>query len=294
MNKKIELNDLDSSILTIKKEDFESMLKDRIDIGKNLIIEPVKIISIGHSSFGTPANKYDHKEKNVFLSKYQKWNQFNLELLKRSFNKPSNEYFIEYEKTTRTSVWSDWVIEYKETIQNQITTIESIIERLPLIPEYNKEVIAIEHRVASDKIFIVHGHNNEIKQTVARTVEQLKLKPIILHEQSEQGRTIIEKFEKNSSDVNFAIILLTNDDEGKSKKETTFKNRARQNVVFEMGYFIGKLGRQRVFLLLENGVDKPGDLDGIVYVPIDNSEGWKLKLVRELKEAGYNVSADNL
>jgi predicted nucleotide-binding protein len=70
--------------------------------------------------------------------------------------------------------------------------------------------------------------------------------------------------------------------------------RARQNVVFEMGYFIGKLGRDRVFLLLENGVDKPGDLDGIVYTSFDNADGWKLKLVKELKAAGYKVTADSL
>lgn len=94
--------------------------------------------------------------------------------------------------------------------------------------------------------------------------------------------------------MNFAIILLTADDEGKSKRETDYKTRARQNVVFEMGYFIGKLERKKVFLLIENGVDKPGDLDGIVYVPIDDADGWKLKLVRELKVAGYNVTADDL
>jgi len=104
----------------------------------------------------------------------------------------------------------------------------------------------------------------------------------------------LKKFEQNSSDVNFAIILLTADDEGKAKRETDYKTRARQNVVFEMGYFIGKLGREKVFLLFENGVDKPGDLDGIVYVPIDTADGWKLKLVRELKASGYNVTADNL
>ena len=115
-----------------------------------------------------------------------------------------------------------------------------------------------------------------------------------MHEQADQSRTIIEKFEENSSEVNFAIILLTADDEGRANKEIDYRARARQNVVFEMGYFIGKLGRKKVFLLLENGVDKPGDLDGIVYVPIDNADGWKLKLVKELKVAGYNVTADDL
>lgn len=123
---------------------------------------------------------------------------------------------------------------------------------------------------------------------------KLKLEPIILHEQADGGRTIIEKFEANSSNVGFAVILLTADDICKAKNDADYKNRARQNVVFEMGYFIGKLGRNRVFLLLEQGVEKPGDLDGIVYTLIDNNEGWKLKLVKELKACNYSVSADNL
>lgn len=133
-----------------------------------------------------------------------------------------------------------------------------------------------------------------MKETTARTLSKLGLDPIILHEQPDGGRTIIEKFEENSSEVGYAIILLTADDEGKAKKEIDMKARARQNVVFEMGYFIGKLGRNKVLLLLENGVEKPGDLDGVVYTPIDANDGWKLKLVKELKACKYNVSADNI
>ena len=146
----------------------------------------------------------------------------------------------------------------------------------------------------NNEIFIVHGHNDSVKQTTARTLSKLGLEPIILHERPDGGKTIIEKFEKNISNVGFALILLTNDDEGKARTETDLRARARQNVIFEMGYFIGKLGRDRVFLLLEHGVEKPGDLDGIVYTPMDSHEGWKLKLVKELKAAGYSVSADNL
>ena len=139
-----------------------------------------------------------------------------------------------------------------------------------------------------------HGHDSLMKETTARTLSKLGLDPIILHEQPDGGRTIIEKFEENSSEVGYAIILLTADDEGKAKKEIDMKARARQNVVFEMGYFIGKLGRNKVLLLLENGVEKPGDLDGVVYTPIDANDGWKLKLVKELKACKYNVSADNI
>lgn len=145
-----------------------------------------------------------------------------------------------------------------------------------------------------NKVFIVHGHNNGIKIDVARTLEKLGLDAIILHEQADGGKTIIEKFEKNVIDVGFAVILLTADDEGKAKREKDYKDRARQNVVFEMGYFMGKLGRDRVLLLLDKGVEKPGDLDGIVYTLIEEHDAWKYKLVKEMKAVGYPVSADSL
>lgn len=154
------------------------------------------------------------------------------------------------------------------------------------------------------KVFIVHGHNEEMKQTVARVVTKLGLNPIILHEQANEGRTIIDKFETNAENIQFAIILLSGDDlatsirnlEGAKDEEIKSKleKRARQNVVFEMGYFAGKLGRNRLFYLLQDGVAKPGDLDGLVYTPYDTVGAWKFSLVKELKACGYNVDANNV
>ncbi len=146
--------------------------------------------------------------------------------------------------------------------------------------------------IVTDKVFIVHGHNEAVKQMVARFIEHLKLKPIILHEQTDEGRTIIEKFEANSEDVNYAIVLLTADDLGRANKETDFKERARQNVIIEMGYFVGLLSRSHVFMLLEEGVEKPSDLDGIVYTSL--KEDWKEKLFKELKACGYKIDANDL
>jgi predicted nucleotide-binding protein len=151
---------------------------------------------------------------------------------------------------------------------------------------------------------MVHGHNEEMKQTVARVVTKLGLNPIILHEQANEGRTIIDKFETNAENIQFAIILLSGDDlatsirnmEGVKDEEIKSKleKRARQNVVFEMGYFAGKLGRNRLFYLLQDGVAKPGDLDGLVYTPYDTVGAWKFSLVKELKACGYNVDANNV
>jgi len=174
---------------------------------------------------------------------------------------------------------------HMEEIVGMLMSIESNLPDPPIKKQERKLAV-------TDKVFIVHGHNEAVKEKVARFVEHLKLKPIILHEQADKGRTIIEKFEANSEDVNFAIVLLTADDTGKSNKESNIKPRARQNVIFEMGYFIGLLSRSHVFMLLEDGVEKPSDLDGIVYTSL--SEDWKNKLFKELKACGYKLDANNL
>ena len=146
----------------------------------------------------------------------------------------------------------------------------------------------------SNKVFIVHGRNNEIKETVARFLEKLGLKPVILHEQPNGGKTIIEKFEEYS-DVGFAIILMTPDDKGYLADEpVSTKNRARQNVIFEHGYFIGKLGRERVVALVKGDLELPSDINGILYLGIDPSDSWKLYLAKEMKVAGYNIDLNNL
>lgn len=150
----------------------------------------------------------------------------------------------------------------------------------------------IANRQHSSRVFVVHGRDLATKANVARFLEKLGLEPIILHEQPSQSRTIVEKFE-SFSDVGFAVVLLTADDVGKlSLGEEALHPRARQNVIFEFGYFIGKIGRDKVCALLEAGVDKPSDLDGIVYVPLDQADAWKMQLVKELKAAGYNVDAN--
>ncbi|MCX6237166.1 MAG: nucleotide-binding protein [Bacteroidia bacterium] len=124
-------------------------------------------------------------------------------------------------------------------------------------------------------------------------MEKLGLNPIILSEQPNQGQTIIEKFELHSN-VGFAIVLLTADDLGKTKTDDEEKYRARQNVILEMGFFIGKLGRNKVFPLYESGVELPGDLHGVLYNPLDEANSWKFKLAKELKSAGYDVDANKL
>ena len=140
------------------------------------------------------------------------------------------------------------------------------------------------------KVFIVHGHDNALKQEVARMVEKQGLEAIILSEQANRGKTIIEKFEENV-DVGAAICLFTGDDYGKAKDATSENLRARQNVVFEAGYFMGKLGREKVILIADANIEVPSDLQGVVYT---SKNMWQTDVLRELKAIGYKVDFNKL
>ena len=140
------------------------------------------------------------------------------------------------------------------------------------------------------KVFIVHGHDGELKQSVARIVEQQGISAVILTEQANQGKTIIEKFE-NYSDVGGAICLFTADDFGRNKKDGTDCARARQNVVFETGYFIGKLGRNHIVILADSGIEMPSDLSGVVPT---NTGSWQFDLLKEMKAMGYAIDLNLL
>ena len=142
------------------------------------------------------------------------------------------------------------------------------------------------------RVFVVHGRDDGTKEKVARLLGKLGLEPVILHEQVDSGRTVIEKIEKNS-DVGFAVILLTADDVGKlARVSEVEKPRARQNVIFEFGYFIGRIGRNRVCALFDEGVEPPSDIAGFVYVPLDPFGAWRMRLVMELQKVGYKVDAN--
>jgi predicted nucleotide-binding protein len=132
----------------------------------------------------------------------------------------------------------------------------------------------------------------EIRKRWARFLGKLDLEPVILHEQADQGKTIIEKFEAHAADVQCAVVILTTDDIASSKANPEQKElRARQNVILELGFFVGKLGRERTFALVEKGVSLPSDIHGVVYIPLDNGD-WRLRLVKELKAAGLQVDAN--
>lgn len=147
------------------------------------------------------------------------------------------------------------------------------------------------------RIFIVHGHDEGLKETVARFLLRLTgSEPVILHEQSSGSATIIEKLERFTATARYAVVLATGDDIGRSASAQPGDElpRARQNVVFELGYFFAALGRSNVALLYQPGVERPSDTDGIVHIPIDESGGWRVLLTRELEGAGIEVDRSAL
>lgn len=170
--------------------------------------------------------------------------------------------------------------------------LEQLAKDLGLIRDQTV-MIQEEKQMADQKkqrVFIVHGHDNAAKQEMARTLESAGFEAIILHEQADTGLTIIEKIERYT-DVNYAVVLYTECDLGRSKKDPIEKerNRARQNVVFEHGYLIGKLGRNHVSALVKGDVETPGDISGVVYTKMDEDGAWKMALARNMKAVGLDV-----
>lgn len=146
---------------------------------------------------------------------------------------------------------------------------------------------AVAPSALSRRVFVVHGHDEGARETVARFLEKIGFEPVILHEQASQNRTVIEKIEAYH-DVGFAVVLLTPDDEGCVKGGKP-EPRARQNVLLELGYFMGRLGRGKVCALKRGAVEIPSDFAGVVWVAMDAGNGWKQALGQELEAAGHEV-----
>ena len=152
------------------------------------------------------------------------------------------------------------------------------------------DVRGIGQKEQGQLVFVVHGHDAARKHEVARVIRELTGNdPVILHEQADVGQVLIEKFEANAARAGFAVVLMTADDLGRAKADDTEAPRARQNVVFEMGYFYGSIGRHRVAVLIDEGVEQVGDIVGVVYTALDDAGGWKSRLATNMEAAGLEV-----
>ncbi len=281
--KKKQVTEQPKTVLIKPREVFKKELSDRIAIGEELLNRNIQQVP--------ELEKLNKDSSN--------WDDYNEELIKRAFNNQYSEYYHEYSRVNQMVGFTGFGVHpdahnpayklklAKEKITNCLTILNRLVDKLPLIDQDGSiGSYQTEARAFYNCGFIVHGHNDTVKLEVARYVENdLKRKAIILHEQVNKGQTIIEKFESNST-VDFAIALWTADDVGKAKAEADLHDRARQNVIFETGFFIGTLGRENVIVLYEDGVEIPSDYSGIIFIRLAGN--WKDDLRKEI-EAIYQI-----
>ena len=187
-------------------------------------------------------------------------------------------------------------------VRSACSVIEAGILELELADEFGVPPAAVgaiadkseTARLVDDSVrqdvFIVHGHDEATKLKTSEFLKDLvKRTPIILHKQPNKGRTLIEKFEESAETAAYAVVLATADDVGRANKDDNLSPRARQNVVFEMGFFIGAIGRGRVAVLYDEGIEEVGDMKGIVYIALDTAGAWRSQLAKEVGASGIPV-----
>ncbi len=228
-----------------------------------------------------------------------------MEMVTRNIFGPNSKYIADLKKIYFISPFSPSNEEedrksWESGKTQAINLLDTMAEELTLFQDTNIHPRQEEQptlSTANKAIFVVHGHDEAMKVSVARLLEKLGLDPVILHEKPNKGRTIIEKF-SDYSDVSFAIVLLSPDDVGREQNVSNEKlrPRARQNVILELGFFLGKLGKERVITLYrkENNFEIPTDYSGVVLVPFDVDGRWQFDIVKELKTAGYPVDANKI
>lgn len=240
-----------------------------------------------------------------FLAEYRKWSDFNAELLKRSFT--NEDFKAEYDGNGYIGTFlmdpslGQQINDSKDRLQNKIRKLESIMERLELITISSSIVDEVTttkstSAVKTKKVFIVHGRDEISKTNLEVFLREIGMEPIVLHRQADVGQTVIEKFEANS-DVGFAFILLTPDEIAYLSPEDSLPDderqkelRARPNVMFEFGYFVGKLGRSKVCCLYTGDVVIPSDLNGLIYKKYTSSiEEVAYSIMKDLRATGYAV-----
>ncbi len=243
----------------------------------------VQVNSLGYRDEGA-LDKIRRKGKMLISNLYGESSDY-----LKDFNKIS--FYPSFAPSDDTYKHQKW-----EQGRNQIINlVNTMLEESELFGVKNEKTKTNNLKKDSKKVFIVHGHDETVKTSVARFVEKLGLNAIILHEQASKGKTIIEKFEEQALSSSFSIVLLTPDDIGYPKGKNDLSNsRARQNVIFELGYFCGAIGRKNVFVLYKEGVEIPNDYLGVVYTQYDVGGGWQLSLAKEMKQAGLDIDMNKV
>jgi len=275
--------------LIISREVFKSALIDQISKGKQLSSTDIQT----------------EEQLNPLAKNFSLWDDYNKEFLKSAFNNPQNEHKYAYEHAGKFIGVEDVIRganihnpnhRYKTLIQRieaRTGQLESILGRVDLIhSEVETPILentADENSFLNPIVFIIHGHDEEMKRSVQLFLTRGELQDIILHERPDKNRTVIEKLIEEGANASYVIALLSPDD---VQEDGTV--RARQNVLLEIGYFIGKLGREKVRLLRRGDTIIPSDLQGILYDNFDSEGAWRIKLAKEIKAVGIPINVENI
>ncbi len=257
-------------------------------------------------------------ERAALFAAFRSWDERNERLLDQAFapvawheTSPKSDYATlqGLEWITLTELPSEKASELFADLDERARRLESIkndVEFYDLTDEAARAVAspgASRDAVAaptdqpkSDRtVFLVHGRDRAAKEEVARFIEKVSSDDlVVLEEQPHSGRTIIEKLEGYLPESSYVVVIMTGDDEGRLKGDAELNPRARQNVIFELGWAAGRVGRQNVAVLYEDGVELPSDYYGVGYISFDASGGWKLRLVAEMKAVGFEVDANRI
>ena len=142
------------------------------------------------------------------------------------------------------------------------------------------------------RVFIVHGHNLGILAEVEAFVLKANKRPIVLKDQSRPGKNLLDELIQHSKGVQFAIVILSADDVARAEGEPQdqLRYRGRQNAVFEFGFLVRQLGKSKVFVLHEQGVEMPSDYGGVIYIPYDTTGAWKGLLAKAIGATGIPIN----
>jgi predicted nucleotide-binding protein len=273
-------------VLTVSPKEASKLVNNRLISGKRIL-----------------KKLWEKSPGMVYMASQElnRWDRYNSTLLNGMFTTPS--FVSAYNKCRQpfdhieARYLQDGLF-LRLWLGRKLEELQSIKERLPLFDMAAKSSVAKAGmaKTFGKKVFVVHGHDKATKESVARFLERSGLNVVILHERPNKGRTIIEKLlEESDIDVGYAVVLLTPDDVGKlASEDGEASPRARQNVIFELGLFVAKLGRQRVHALYKEGVEIPTDYQGVLYTPLDDAEAWQVKLAMELKAVGFEIDLNKL
>lgn len=245
------------------------------------------------------------KEVEEFKDAFFSWSEYTSTLLENSFDvtgamtpSPSSDFGssnlelldIKLDLVPKTAEYVNAAI--TSNLPKKLRSLRSIRDRLEI---WHETPAPVERQVEGSAIFLVHGRNHQARETVRSFLLRCTERDIIvLDEAPGLGADILGKLLTNAEKAAYAVVLLTGDDEGRAIGESDLRNRARQNVILELGLFIGMLGRNKVIALYESGVEIPSDFLGVTYVELDSNKAWRMALVGELRAAGIEASIDKI